>query len=193
MRDKGVGLCPFCRTPAPDSEKELVKRIKKRVEAGDAEAIFGLGGCHSEGVYGLPRDYDKALKLWHRAGELGYTKAYNNVGNAYHFGEGVERDEKKADHYFELAAIGGDVTARYNLGNAEWRADNWDRAVKHYMIAAGVGLNNSVKNIQQLYRNGHATKEDYAKALRACQKYIDEIKSEQRDIAAAFSDQYKYY
>ena len=61
------------------------------------------------------------------------------------------------------------------------------------MIAAGVGLNNSVKNIQQLYRDGHATKEDYVNALRAYQKYVDEIKSKQRDEAAAFRDDYKYY
>ena len=42
LRDKGVGLCPFCRTPAPTS-KEVIERLKKRVEAGDAHAMFNLG------------------------------------------------------------------------------------------------------------------------------------------------------
>ena len=64
LRDNGVGLCPFCRTPAPDSEKELVKRTKKRVEAGDATAMFNLGCFYDEGMYGLPRDYAKAMELW---------------------------------------------------------------------------------------------------------------------------------
>ena len=40
--------------------------------------------------------------------------------------------------------------------------------------------------------DGQATKEDYSNALLAYQKYIGEIKSEQRDEAAAFSDLYKY-
>ena len=39
---------------------------------------------------------------------------------------------------------------------------------------------------------GHATKEDYAQALRAHQAYMDEIRSDQRDKAAA-DKKYKYY
>ena len=35
---------------------------------------------------------------------------------AYYHGNGVERDEKKAARYYELAAIGGHVTSRHNLG-----------------------------------------------------------------------------
>ena len=46
--------------------------------------------------------------------------------------------------------------------------------------------------IRQLYMNGHATKDDYAKALRAQQAYLDEIKSDQRDKAIASSERYKY-
>ena len=192
LRDNGVGLCPFCRTPAPD-KKEYIKRVRTRVEVGDATAMLILGCAYDDGNYGLPRDRIKALELYHRAGELGYTKAYNNVGHAYHTGEGVERDEKKADYYYELAAMGRYVAARHNLGNVEFRAGNWDRALEHYMIAAGDGQNESVKAIQELYKLGHATKDDYAKALRGHQAYLDDIKSPQRDQAAAYHDDYKYY
>ena len=115
------------------------------------------------------------------------------VGTAYYNGRGVERDERKADHYYERAAMRGHAAARHNLGNAEGCAGNWDRALKHWMISAGRGQNESVKMIQQLYMDGDATKEDYSKALQAYQKYLDDIKSEQRDKAAAFSDVYKYY
>ena len=118
----------------------------------------------------------------------------HNIGCAYDNGDGVERDTKKANHYFELAAMWGDEFARHNLGNAEWRAGNWDRALKHFMIAAGDGYSDSVKMTQQLYTNGHATKDDYTNALLAYQKYLDEVRSEQRDKAAAFSAiDYKYY
>ena len=189
----GEEKCPFCRTLVPTSRKEDNRRLKKRVEAENATAMYNLGCEYYHGLYGLPRNRAKALKLYHKAGELGYAMAYNNIGSAYYNGDGVERNEKKADHYFELAAMRGVPEARFNLGNSEARAGNWDRAIKHYMIAAGDGYSDSVKTIQQLYMNGHATKEDYSKALRAYQSYLDEIRSEQRDKAAAANDKYKYY
>ena len=61
------------------------------------------------------------------------------------------------------------------------------------MIAVEGGHNDSLKAIQQLYINGLATKEDYAKALKAYQAYLKEIKSDDRDKAAAYTDRYKYY
>ena len=41
--------------------------------------------------------------------------------------------------------------------------------------------------------NGYGTKEDNSKALQVYQTYISEIRSEQRNEAAAYSDHYKYY
>ena len=184
--------CPFCRTPNPTSIEEYKEHLQKRVEVGDAEAIFTLGNYYCHGKYGFPQDYEKAFELFVRAGELGCTEAYCTVGCAYQFGEGVERDEKKANHYYVLAAMGGVAPARHNLGYSECRAGDWDRAVKHYMIAAEGGDDDSLKQIQKLYTNGHATKDDYAKALQAYQAYLAEIKSTQRDKAAAFDDEYKY-
>ena len=68
-----------------------------------------------------------------------------------------------------------------------------DRALKHHMIAVGFGDNDSLEKIKLLFMNGQATKEDYAKALRVYQAYLVEIKSPQRDQAAAFNDNYKSY
>ena len=48
----------------------------------------------------------------------------------------VERDRKKAKCYWELAAMGGEVIARYNLGIWEKDVGNIDRAVKHFLISA---------------------------------------------------------
>ena len=61
------------------------------------------------------------------------------------------------------------------------------------MIAVEDGYHDSLKQIKELYKDGHATKDDYAKALKACQAYLEEVKSDDRDKAAAISDEYKYY
>ena len=72
--------CPFCRTPVPDSDEECNGRLQKRVELGDAEAIFTLGNNYRNGYYGFPQDVVKAFELFVRAGGLGCNKAYCDVG-----------------------------------------------------------------------------------------------------------------
>ena len=184
-------LCPFCRAPAA---ADAVQMVMKRMEVDDAIAMDQLGRWYQNGDRGFPQNADKALDFFHRAGELGHVHSYHSIGCAYFHGDGVERDEKKAKQYWELAAIGGDVSARYYLGILEERAGNMSRALMHYMIAAECGVNGSLKEIRKLYTSGHATKDDFAKALRAHQKYVDGIKSDQRDKATAFNrEKYRYY
>ena len=181
--------CPFCRTPNPTSEEEMIERLKKRMEVGDTYAFLMMGCYYSHGRYGLPQDSNKALDFFRKAGKFGC----NNIGNAYDYGEGVERDAKMAKQYHELAVMEGCVMARHNLGVTEYDAGNYDRALRHYMIAVRGGFTDALKEIQQLYKDGHATKDQYANALRSHQAYINEIKSDQRDKAAAFSDDCRYY
>jgi len=185
--------CPFCRTPHHTSNEELVKRTKKRMQAHDPIAIYNIGVYHRDGLFGFPQDHTKALELWHRAAELGYTLAYASIGYAYDNRDGVERDKKKANYYYELAAMRGVVGARYNLGLNEANAGNMDNALKHWMIAIGGGYTDSLNNVKVLYPKGLATKDDYTKALQLYQVYLGEIKSRQRDEAAAADEKYRYY
>ena len=179
-------LCPFCRTPEHTSAEEALQRTKKRAEDNDYNSICQLGSFYDNGDYGLPQDMKKAIELWLRAGELGCAASYYNVGHAYLNGDGVERDIEKAKLYWELAAMMGDATARHNLGAFESNAANVERAVKHYMISAGAGDDNSLKEIRKAFMDGHATKDDFEKALRSHKESKDEMKSNQRDKAAVF-------
>ena len=61
------------------------------------------------------------------------------------------------------------------------------------MIAARDGESDSLTNIKYFCFDGLVTRDYYAKALRSYRTYLDEIKSGQRDEAAAFRDDYKYY
>ena len=164
------------------------------MEVNDVEAVYNLAGYYSEGILGLSRNYTKAMELWHRAAELGDAISYHNIGNAYHNGRGVEMDRNKSIYYYEQAAMRGYATARHNLGAMEALAGNMDRAIKHYLIAVRSGEHDTLKQIQHLYSyvKGHVTKDDYTKALRSYQKYLVEIRSPQRDEAAAAREDYKY-
>ena len=171
----------------------MMEREKKRFQVDDAQAIHNQACDYKQGIHGLSQDRDKALELWHRAAELGYTASYHNIGNAYFYGRGVEKSEKKAMHYWGLAAMGGVVEARHNLGLSEANKCNHERAIKHFMIAVGSGYNDSLTQIKQLYTTGRATKDDYAKALKAYQAYLSEIKSKDRDKAAEYDERFQYY
>ena len=179
-------LCPFCRTPYHTSDGELMERIKKRADCDDAIAIHSLGCHYSKGEMGLPQDHNKAIELWLQAGELGCVEAYYNVGHRYYTGRGVESDVKKAVHFWELGAMGGVVKARHILGILERDAGNMQRAMKHFMMSAAAGYDNSVNEIRVCFMNGDATKDDFEKALRAHKEAADEMKSDQREAAAAY-------
>ena len=189
----GKSMCPFCRAIAPKTDEEIIKQIKKRAQVDDAQAIHNLACYYYQGKFDLPQDRDKALELWQRAGELGVVNSYYNIGTAYDFDNDHGVDEKKAKHYYELASIGGDEYARHSLGCYECIAGNMDRAIKHCMIAVEFGNNESLKTIQQMHKDGYATKQHYANALRVYQAYLGEVKSDDRDKAAAYDEQYKYY
>ena len=193
--DPDKQLCPFCRTPIPDTvdDEETIKRLTERMEMNDAQAMYNLGTKYRHGLYGLSRDMAKAIELWHRAGKLGCASAYHNIGCSYESGDGAEMNMKQAKHYYELAAIQGHTGARHNLGGMEGHEGDMDRALKHYMIAAHDGDTDSMEAITNLFKLGIVRKSDYAAALKLYQTAVDEIKSDLRDEYAAFSGLQKYY
>ncbi|KAL7529419.1 hypothetical protein ACHAXR_005122, partial [Thalassiosira sp. AJA248-18] len=175
-------ICPFCRTPAPTSGEAVVERIRKRIEAGDAYAMYNLG-CSYIGEDDVPLDSSKALELWHQSAKLGCAASHDNIGGAYMDGEGVEMDVKKAKYHWEQGAMGGNVLARHNLGFVEGKAGNTKRALKHFMISAELGCDYSLEEIHYGFSKGRVTKDDFEKALRAHKKSKDEMQSDQRDAA----------
>jgi len=117
---EGKDLCPFCRMPPPSSDEEEIKRARDLIDSTcNPEACLLLAGYYDQGTRGLPQDHQKANELLRKACELGCAGAYYNLGDSYFHGNCVEVDMKKAKYYYELAAIGGCVDARNNLGYIE--------------------------------------------------------------------------
>jgi TPR repeat protein len=177
--------CVFCRTRALSSDEEHIERIKKRVEVNDARAICNLGSYYQLGINSLRQDHAKALELFHKSAKLGNPFAHSNLSIYYHEGGIVEKDTRKVTYHEQLAAMAGNVQARYNLGCDEVNTGNIDRAYKHWMISANDGHDLSMKAVQEGYKSGFVTKDDCAKTTRAYGNSIDEMKSDDRDRYAA--------
>lgn len=192
-------LCPFCRVPVAKSHQEYIERCKARVELGDALAVHQLGVGYYMGHYGLPKDIDKGIELWHKAteqrGSTGSTRAHAHLANHYwavghneavimfRGGGGRETAVSQAGYHFQLAAMGGDEQSRHSLG--VMMAEDKSKSMKHFMIAARDGYDSSLKQVGEGYKAGHVTKEDYTNTLREYQRIRDEMKSEQRTEAEA--------
>ena len=184
-------ICAFCRTPGGESDEETIRRINNLINKGNGDGFYMLAVHYADGSTGLPQDRAKANELYLKAGELGCAAAYFNLGNAYDNGDGLEVDEEKAKHYWELAAMNGNVMARNNLGIIEGEAGNNLRGMKHFILAAKAGDDKALGMVKQGFMGGIVGKDEYANTLRAYQKSKDEMKSEARDQAEEIMAQYR--
>jgi hypothetical protein len=180
----GGDTCPFCRETLPKDKEEFERRRMKRVEAGDPAAMVETGtACRDEG------DYDGAVKYWKMAAELGSAEAHYHLGVVYESGQGVEKDEEKAVYQYEKAAIGGHPGARFILGCIEGENGRFERSVKHFIIAAKLGVEESTKMLLGHYNRGNISKDDLDATLRTHQAAVDAMKSPQREAAAKYLDE----
>jgi tetratricopeptide (TPR) repeat protein len=180
-REHEAGLkqrCAFCREPAPRSEEECDKRVMKRIKKNCPVAMCQMGNKHGD-----EGDHETAFKYLKRAAELGDADAHYQLSRMHFKGEGVEKDEEKGIYHWEEAAVAGHPTARFNLGIEERNNGNFERAKEHFIISANLGYHDSLKLLMALYKEGHASKEDYADALRAYQAAVDATKSPERKKA----------
>jgi TPR repeat protein len=165
----------------PESQEEADLNCEKRFQANDPVSIreMGMQCFHKE-------DYDNALDYLTKAAELGDAKAHYHLSLLYGEGKGVEKDEKKEVYYLEKAAIAGHPRARHNLGCYEEENDRIERAVKHWIIAANLGLDEAIQALKGYYADGEVSKDEFATALRAHQAAVNATKSPQREAAEKF-------
>ncbi|EJK72974.1 hypothetical protein THAOC_05436 [Thalassiosira oceanica] len=161
----------------------MLAMIQKRVDKGDAEAMYHLGEQHFLGKHGLARDVPRAIELWTEAAELGSLDAHHHLGIMHYTGDGVEQDKPRGIHHWQEAAMKGQVTSRNNLGAAEDQNGNHQLAVQHWIISAEMGNEQSLDNIKDMFKKGLATKDQYAEALIGYRDSIEEMKSPQREEA----------
>jgi TPR repeat protein len=114
---------------------------------------------------------------------LGDLNAHYKLARLYYEGEGVEKDEKKALHHWVKAAIGGHPIARHSLAVIEMNNGRPERAVKHFIIAANLGDDVSMKALWECYAKGYISKDDLNVTLRTHQAAINATKSPQREAA----------
>ena len=124
----------------------------------------------------------RAVEYWAKAAELGDAKAHYKLSRH----AGREFEVKERLYHLEEAAIGGHPEARHILGILENKHGRVERAVKHWIIAATQGQDESIKALTDAFKDGVVEKEVLAAALRAHYAADDATKSPQREIADTY-------
>lgn len=163
------------------------------MENNNAYAMGFAANHYLAGSKGFPRDAKKAMELLLKAGELGNDLAHCKLGDIYDTGTEVEKDVNKARHYWGLAAIGGNLLARFNLGVSYSYAADIDRAFKHFMIGAKAGHEESLTALRNGCKTGLITKNEYTEGLLAYQKHREDVKSIMRDEAPRYQADISLY
>ncbi|EJK48807.1 hypothetical protein THAOC_32363, partial [Thalassiosira oceanica] len=125
------------------------------------------------------------LAMTEKRVNAGDPLAINFLGDQHLDGKyGLEKDVTRAVELYERAAELGVKDAHYNLGviYANGMDVEKDMAKAHYLVAAKLGQDNSLKEVKLLFMDGLATKTDYAGAL---QGYQEAIKSPDQEEAKA--------
>lgn len=117
-----------------DKEKGL-HLLKKACDCDSADALNTIGVI----LNGEER-YEESFPYHKRSAEMGDMYGLHNLGNAYFYARGVERDVKKAYSLWSEAAEKGNPDSHYTLGNIFFRGEyveqNIPFAIKAYTYAA---------------------------------------------------------
>ena len=122
-----VKKCPFCNSDrASIIYEKTAEEIRKRVEANDAGAIYMLARHYYHGHGCFEPDHAKAIDLFNRSANLGFSKAHSRLGYLYR----EVGDLKKAKfHSVRPLALTGHEEASCNLGVLDANSGNIGRAV----------------------------------------------------------------
>lgn len=102
-------------------------------------------------------NYPAAMSDFREAGKRGHAEAYCNLGLMCLYGIGGKPAPEDGRGYLELAAVGGNMRAEYELGSlaeSDPGKPDYDQAVLHYNRAALAGHIPAMNALAHLYETG---------------------------------------
>ena len=106
---------------------------------GDADGCNLLGFMYETGVFGLAKDYSQALGLYSKACNAGNPNGCEGLGSIYGLGEGVQRDERKAEMFDLQACNKGSAGSCVSVAESHEDRGNISEARRLYLKACTIG------------------------------------------------------
>jgi len=138
------------------NEPPEIVQLRKRAEAGDADAQYELG-CKYYNGDGVGRDYAEALKWYRKAAAQGHNSGLCDVAYCYRNGHGVKQDYAKAIPCYQQAANQGCPTGAYWLAFAYEHGQgvkpDMEKAKHWYEVSRDRGDSDAAEVLKRLGQN----------------------------------------
>nr|CAG8494272.1 11964_t:CDS:2 [Entrophospora candida] len=140
----------------PQNPFDAMEIYKKLAKMAHPASQYALATIYADQL----NDYKTAIELYNLAGNNGLAKAWTNLGLLYQKGLGVEKDNNKAIEYFTKGADADERSSHFMLGvyynfpDNTHKKTNYVKALKHYEVAASLGLPEAQYNLGKLFLDG---------------------------------------
>ena len=138
--------------------------LLKTIEEGEADDL-GLVYYNLGLIYRYQQKYDESEKMYLKAIENGFVRAYSNLGVLYH----IQKKYDRAEKMYLAAIVAGDKEMYNNLGSLYDNLNEYDKAEKVYLEGIKNGNTTLYYNFGNLYfKQGkyNKAKEMYLKVPR---------------------------
>ena len=153
------------------TENELNALITK-ADQSDVKAMIKLAE-----YYRSINELDKAFKYVHKSTLYSYPEGERKLGYYYEKGIGCDKDLVKARQYYELAAMHGDIKAKYNIGLFYYKNNQYPQAFNYVKDAADNNYGKACALLGYFYEHAvgasqsfELARESYIKALELGEK-----------------------
>jgi TPR repeat protein len=147
--------------------------LKRKAEAGDADAQWRLGNCYYSGT-DCKQDYDEAATWYRKAAEQGIASAQTQMGHMYEDGRGVAQDYQEAIKWYRKAAQQGEALAEVTLADCYEKgrgvAKDYVEAYKYYTLAVAQDFPLAPTALDALARS--MTREQIAEGQHRASEFI---------------------
>ena len=146
------------------------KEIFEAANNGDANAQCEIGKIYEEG-FGVPINYEEAMKWYRKAANQGHIDAMYNIGLMYKKCRGTpENYSAESFIWFYKAAEEGHAIAQYEVGIKYKKDKNYEEAFKWIENSAEQDYGDAQYELGKMYEFGRGACEDFFEAFRQYRK-----------------------
>ena len=164
--------------------KQELDSLVNRADQSDVKAMIKLAD-----YYRSIDQLDKAFKYVHKSTLYFSPEGERKLGYFYEKGIGCNKDMVKARQYYELAAMHGDIKAKYNIGLFYYHNKQYPQAYNYVKDAADNNYGKALLLLAYFYEHSVGTEQNYPLAKHT---YLKALELGEKKIYHKLG-QYAYY
>lgn len=123
-------------------------------------------------------DDEQPMYCYQQSTKQGHAKAQNNLGNIYHTGKAVNKNDRKAIHLYEQEAQKGILKSQYNVGLL-------------YFLGSGVAKDNLQAYVWMFVSRANGYHDNNRMLEKVVQTLTDDELNKAKDMSKFYLEKYQ--